>query len=122
MIKTKYNRYEYDSYIYFKQKTAYEMLRSLVGSEMCIRDSSKAIRCIWVFRKKDNEQYKAKLVAKGYAQKEGIDYNEIFFFCSQAYIYSDIIGDSYSAWFRVEQMDVKTTFLNSELEEKICMK
>ena len=26
--------------IFFKQKTAYEMLRSLVGSEMCIRDSS----------------------------------------------------------------------------------
>ena len=23
---------------FFKQKTAYEMLRSLVGSEMCIRD------------------------------------------------------------------------------------
>ena len=27
--------------IFFKQKTAYEMLRSLVGSEMCIRDSFK---------------------------------------------------------------------------------
>ena len=26
---------------FFKQKTAYEMLRSLVGSEMCIRDSSR---------------------------------------------------------------------------------
>ena len=25
---------------FFKQKTAYEMLRSLVGSEMCIRDSA----------------------------------------------------------------------------------
>ena len=39
------------------------------------------------FRKKDNEQYKVRLIAKGYAQKEGIDYNEIFFSCSQAYIY-----------------------------------
>ena len=39
---------------------------------------SKAIGCRWVFRKKDNEQYKARLVAKGYAQKNGIDYNEIF--------------------------------------------
>eukprot|EP00658_Telonema_sp_P-2_P015487 TRINITY_DN15963_c0_g2_i4.p2 TRINITY_DN15963_c0_g2~~TRINITY_DN15963_c0_g2_i4.p2 ORF type:complete len:105 (+),score=31.12 TRINITY_DN15963_c0_g2_i4:65-379(+) len=27
------------SFFFFKQKTAYEMLRSLVGSEMCIRDS-----------------------------------------------------------------------------------
>eukprot|EP00658_Telonema_sp_P-2_P084208 TRINITY_DN9287_c0_g1_i3.p1 TRINITY_DN9287_c0_g1~~TRINITY_DN9287_c0_g1_i3.p1 ORF type:complete len:314 (+),score=86.60 TRINITY_DN9287_c0_g1_i3:64-1005(+) len=31
-------------FFFFKQKTAYEMLRSLVGSEMCIRDSDKTIR------------------------------------------------------------------------------
>ena len=30
--------------MFFKQKTAYEMLRSLVGSEMCIRDSGEAAR------------------------------------------------------------------------------
>ena len=29
---------EIDKIFFFKQKTAYEMLRSLVGSEMCIRD------------------------------------------------------------------------------------
>ena len=29
-------------FFFFKQKTAYEMLRSLVGSEMCIRDSYTA--------------------------------------------------------------------------------
>ena len=39
---------------------------------------SKAIGCRCVFRKKDNKQYKARLVTKRYAQKEGIDYNEIF--------------------------------------------
>ena len=39
---------------------------------------SNAIDCRWVFRKKDNEQYKAMLVAKGYAHKESIDYNEMF--------------------------------------------
>ena len=30
-------------FFFFKQKTAYEMLRSLVGSEMCIRDRNKAV-------------------------------------------------------------------------------
>ena len=30
-------------FFFFKQKTAYEMLRSLVGSEMCIRDRPKAV-------------------------------------------------------------------------------
>ena len=31
---------------FFKQKTAYEMLRSLVGSEMCIRDRSRMMRAL----------------------------------------------------------------------------
>ena len=31
-------------FFFFKQKTAYEMLRSLVGSEMCIRDRTVALR------------------------------------------------------------------------------
>ena len=62
---------------------------------------SKAIGCRWVFCKKDNEQYKVRLVAKRYAQKEGIDYNEIFFSCSQAYIYSDVVGDSCLVWSSV---------------------
>jgi len=43
-----------------------------------IPKDSKAIGCRCVFHKKDNEQYKVRLVTKGYAQKEGINYNEIF--------------------------------------------
>ena len=31
-------------FFFFKQKTAYEMLRSLVGSEMCIRDSYNTVQ------------------------------------------------------------------------------
>ena len=38
---------------------------------------SKVIGCKWVLRKKDNEQYKVRIVAKGYSQKKSIDYNEI---------------------------------------------
>ena len=49
---------------------------------------SKTIGCRWVFGKKP------RLVAKRYAQKEGIGYNEIFFSYNQAYIYSDVIRDS----------------------------
>ncbi|GKB30064.1 retrovirus-related pol polyprotein from transposon TNT 1-94 [Tanacetum coccineum] len=47
-------------------------------------EGKKVIGCKWVYAKKegfsgqDDVRYKARLVAKGYAQKEGIDYNEIF--------------------------------------------
>ena len=46
----------------------------------------KTIGCKWVFAKKEgfpnkeDVRYKARLVAKGFAQREGIDYNEVFFF------------------------------------------
>ena len=73
----------------------------------------------WVFRKKDNEQYNARLVAKGFAQKEGIDYNEIF----------SLVVNHTSIWvllaivaqfdLELEQIDVKITFLHGELQEKI---
>jgi len=44
----------------------------------------KAIGCKWVFEKKEgfpnkeDVRYKARLVAKCFAQREGIDYNEVF--------------------------------------------
>ena len=56
----------------------------------------KIIRSKWVYRKKEsiNEKesptYKARLAAKGFSQKEGIDSDEILS-GSQAYIYSSIV-------------------------------
>jgi len=84
--------------------------------------NSKAICCRWVFRKKDNEQYKTSLVAKGYAQKEGIDYNEIF---SPVFKHTSIrmlLAIVAQFDLELEQMDVKIAFLYGELEEKIYMK
>ena len=84
---------------------------------MCIRD-----RLQRVFHKKNNKQYKERLVARGYAQKEGIDYNEIF---SPVVKYTSIwILLAIVAQFdlELEQMDVKTSFLYGELEEMIYMK
>jgi len=49
-----------------------------------LHKKKKVIGCKWVFVKKlgssdgDTVRYKARLVAKGYAQREGIDYNEVF--------------------------------------------
>ena len=83
---------------------------------------SKVIGCRWVFSKNDNEQCKTKLVAKGYAQKEGIDYNEIF---SRVVKHTSIqMLLTIVAQFDLElkQMDVKITFLHGELEEKMYMK
>ena len=62
---------------------------------------------------------KVRLVTKGYAQKECIDYNEIF-----SPIVKHIFIQMLVAQFDIEleQMDVKTAFLHGELEEKMYMK
>ena len=57
-------------------------MESLKKNQTCdlvnLPKGSKVIGCRLVFRKKDIEQYKTRLVVKGYSQKKGIDYNEIF--------------------------------------------
>ncbi|KAE8717034.1 cytochrome P450 71A9-like [Hibiscus syriacus] len=89
--------------------------------------SKRAIGCKWVFANKDGShskkdfRYKTWLVAKGYAQKEGIDYNEVF---SPVVKYSSIrILLALVAQLNLElaQLDVKTTFLHDDLEEEIYM-
>ena len=85
----------------------------------------KAIGCKWVYAQKEgfpsknDVRYKARLVAKGYAQKEGIDYNEVF---SPVVKHSSIrILLALVAQFNMElvQMDVKITFLHGDLAEEI---
>ena len=85
----------------------------------------KAIGCKWVYAQKEgfpsknDVRYKARLVAKGYAQKEGIDYNDVF---SPVVKHSSIrILLALVAQFDMElvQMDVKTAFLHGDLEEEI---
>ncbi|CAI5746912.1 unnamed protein product [Peronospora destructor] len=80
----------------------------------------KAIGSRWEFRVKENqagkvEHFKARLVAKGFAQKYGVDFEEIFApvakFTSIRLILS--IAAKYS--LRLHQMDVKTAFLNGSL-------
>lgn len=86
---------------------------------------AKVIGCKWVFRTKDLKSgtlYKARLCAKGCAQKKGIDYNETF---SPTVRYDSIrIVLSEVAQHNLEmvQFDVKTAFLYGDIQENIYMK
>ena len=90
-------------------------------------DGAKAIGCKWVFKtKKDSlgniERYKTRLIAKGFAQKEGIDYKETFSPISKKDSLCIIMTLVAHFDLELQNMDVKTTFLNGNLEEEVYMK
>jgi hypothetical protein len=65
------------------------------------------------------EKYKAIFVARGFSQVEGIDYEETFAPVSRYTSIRTIISLVASMGWRLHQMDVKTTFLNGEIEEEV---
>jgi hypothetical protein len=85
----------------------------------------KALRNKWVFKlKKDGEKlvkYKARLVVKGFNQKQGIDFDEIFSSVVKMSSIRVILGLTASLDLELEQIDVKTAFLHGDLEEEIYM-
>ena len=65
------------------------------------------------------EKYKAHFMAKGFSQKEGIDYEETFATVARYSSIQTIISLAVEMGWRVHQMDVKTAFLNGVIEEEV---
>lgn len=87
----------------------------------------KAIESKWVFKVKratsdDNSCYKARLCAKGFTQKHGIDYHEIFSPVARYDSIRTMLAIAAKEDLEIAQFDVKTAFLNGNLSEEIYMK
>ncbi|GKV41340.1 hypothetical protein SLEP1_g48885 [Rubroshorea leprosula] len=83
-----------------------------------------AIGVKWVFKEKKNskgevERYKARLMAKGYKQQHGIDYEEVFAPVARLETIRLIISLATQNKWKIFQMDVKSAFLNGSLEEEV---
>ena len=89
-------------------------------------EGTKPTGCKWIFKKKMGMEgnaisYKAKLVAKGYLQRKGIDYDEtsslVAMLKSIRILLAIVAHYDYEIW----KMDVKTVFLNGNLYEQVYM-
>ena len=89
--------------------------RNLTWELVSVPREIKTIGWRWVYTIKLNvyggiDRYKAMLVAKGYAQKYGVDYQETFALVAK-------LKRDYPLW----EFDVKNSFLYGELEEEVHM-
>ncbi|KAK6158602.1 hypothetical protein DH2020_005916 [Rehmannia glutinosa] len=78
----------------------------------------------WVFRNKLDDQgnivrNKARLVAQGYCQEEGIDYDETFAPVARLEAIRILLAYSCFKNFKLYQMDVKSAFLNGIIQEEV---
>lgn len=87
---------------------------------------AKSVCCKWIFKTKRNsksniEKYKVFLIAKGFTQKVGINYNETFSHISMKDSFKIIMILVIHYNLELYQMDIKTAFLNGEVDEIIYM-
>ena len=81
----------------------------------------------WVFVRKRNEnneivQYKARLVAQGFSQRPGIDYEETYFPVMDIITFQYLISLAVSERLDMRLMDVVTTYLFGSLYANVYMK
>uniref|UniRef100_A0A1J3K4I8 Retrovirus-related Pol polyprotein from transposon TNT 1-94 n=2 Tax=Noccaea caerulescens TaxID=107243 RepID=A0A1J3K4I8_NOCCA len=103
------------------------MVKNGVWDIVPLPEGHKAVGCKWIFKTKldcngNVERYKARLVAKGFNQKEGIDYCETFSPVSRKDSLRIILALVAQYDLELHQMDVKTAFLNGDLEEEVYMR
>ena len=86
----------------------------------------KPIVCKWIYKRNKRldrkvETFNARLVVKGYTQKEGIDYEKTFSSVAMLKSIRILLAVAVKLDYEIWQMDVKAVFLNGYLEEDFYM-
>jgi hypothetical protein len=85
----------------------------------------RALQNKWVYKLKEEyggkKKYKARLAVKGFAQKKGMDFDEIFSFVVKMNSIRTILILVALEYLHLGKLYVKTYFLHGDLEEEIYM-
>ncbi|GKA73455.1 zinc finger, CCHC-type containing protein [Tanacetum coccineum] len=87
----------------------------------------KPLGCKWIFKRKMKvdgtiDKFNARFVIQGFRQKEGIDYFDIYALVARITTIRLLLALEAIHNLVIHQMDVKTIFLNGDLEEEVYMK
>ena len=102
------------------------LMRNSTWTLVPLREGRKAIGCKWVFKIKENpygmvNKYKAKLVAKGFYQVAGFDFNETSSPVVKPTTIRIILSFALERNWIVRQLDINNAFLNGDLQEEVYM-
>ena len=87
-------------------------------------DGVRPVNCKWVYKTKRDvdgniDSYKARLVAQGYSQIEGVDYDQTFAPVARFESVRTLLSVAVQFNLKLHQMDVQNAFLNGKLDENI---
>ena len=88
------------------------------------RSNTNIIGTKWVFRNKQDEngvvtRNKARLVAQGFTQVEGLDFEETYALVARLEVIRMLLAYAAHHNFKLYQMDVKSAFLNGPIQELV---
>ncbi|GJY58707.1 zinc finger, CCHC-type containing protein [Tanacetum coccineum] len=114
----------------FWKEAINDEMDSIMGNNTWVLDDlhpgCKPLGCKWIFKRKLKvdgtiEKFKARLVIQGFRQKSGIDYFDIYAPAACISTIRLLIAMESIHNLIIHHMDVKTAFLNGELEEEVYM-
>ncbi|KAG5532106.1 hypothetical protein RHGRI_026652 [Rhododendron griersonianum] len=116
-----------ESWILAMQEELNQFERNQVWTLVPKPENSSVIGTKWVFRNKMDEsgvvvRNKARLVAQGYNQEEGIDFDETFAPVARLEAIRMLLAFACYKIFKLFQMDVKSAFLNGFISEEVFVK
>ena len=118
------NSQEREEWLEAERKELQSLRDNHVFTECKLPPGRRTVRTKWIYKVKRDKngnisKYKARLVAQGFTQIEGLDFNETYSPVARFTSIRTLLALSAILGYHVHQMDVETAFLNGELKEEI---